>query len=1113
MKKMRADKREKRLSDTFSIKSIRLRLLLIMLGLMFVSLSVLTGLSYYFSDRALTTSVKETAGAIGLDYSKRASAFVNELVIYVEAVAVNPHIVKPKDRQEIVDELAFALGRNAKFTGINYGDAAGNMIRAQGDTAYLGDREYYRKAVQLKKMIISEPLISKGSGRLSIAIAVPVLENGEVQAIIQATMPLDSLTDMVQDIKFMDSGYGFLVDKSGVILAHALKPELNGKVSLIEAGNPSLANDLAEMDQRLVALFEKAASSSSATQGTYNIAANPIFTVFTPVELPGEAHWLMAVSAPASEVTRAVAQLNAILVLAALACIAGGVLVIILISRRFARPEEKYFKAFRHVGDAIGIVNIRTEKFIEANDAFFKILGYCREEVIGCRSEDFALWADGGNQEIYAALKQGAAVDNRETFWQTKDRRLKVGLLSADAMQVGDEQYLVFVWHDITAQKQAETALRQAYDDMEQKVEERTQELFAANQELTAMNEEMIAVNEELGRTNAALHEENHNRRQAEDRLLLRERQYRATTSLLTRPADEAETLAETVLRNAVQLVEATDGFIGMYSEDGAFFVMHCGIDLYEPWVLEKIPVFAGPLQQVYETGEVFQAEDCLWHSNLQEEGGKAAAMIFVPLKQQAQVKGLLAASWSGLQHEINEVDVAVLQQFADLAFLAIERAQTQAKIHHTAFYDVLTDLPNRVSLNLRLEEELYRARCGETEGLLLFIDMDDLKAINDTFGHSAGDKVILAAGNCLRAAFSEEAFVSRISGDEFIVIVPGSAAVKKATEIADCALRQLCRDYPVAEEQIQMSASIGLALYPQDGDRAEDLLKKADAAMYAAKASGRNCWRFFEPALLQKTADDMLMINDLRRGIVRNEFFLQYQPQLTVDGTRVVGLEALLRWNSPEYGLVPPSRFIPLAERSSLILEIGQWVFQEVCYFAKRLADQGKGNIRVAVNISPRQIKDENFIAFIRETIEANDIQPGQIEIEITENLLMDNLEDSVHKLRQLQQYGMKLALDDFGTGFSSLTYLRTLPVNCLKIDKSFIDKIASNDMQGRFVDSIIQMGHTLEMGIIAEGVETQQQLEKLAACRCDYIQGYVFSKPVAAEAAIRLCLQAKPF
>jgi EAL domain-containing protein (putative c-di-GMP-specific phosphodiesterase class I) len=280
---------------------------------------------------------------------------------------------------------------------------------------------------------------------------------------------------------------------------------------------------------------------------------------------------------------------------------------------------------------------------------------------------------------------------------------------------------------------------------------------------------------------------------------------------------------------------------------------------------------------------------------------------------------------------------------------------------------------------------------------------------------------------------------------------------------------------------------------------------------MYAAKAAGRNCWRFFEPELLKKTAEDTMLINSLRRALSRNEFFLQYQPQMTADGGHLVGLEALLRWNSQEHGFVSPARFIPLAERSRLIVEIGQWVFEQACCFAKKLSDMGKSNLRVAVNISPRQIKDDDFVNRVRSIIEANGILPEQIELEVTETVLMENLEDSVPKLRELQKYGVNLALDDFGTGFSSLTYLRTLPVNCLKIDKSFIDGIAFDQMQMRFVESIINLGHTLEMEIVAEGVETKEQLEHLVNCRCDYIQGYVFSKPLSETEAIKRCLRVR--
>lgn len=1092
--------------DTFSVKSIRTRLLLIMLVLMFVSLSLLTGLSYYFSNRELTKSVNKTAAAIGKDYSNRASAFVNELVVYVQDVAANPHIENPKNRQEIVDALAEALQRNDKFTGINYGDLNGNMIRPQGDTAYLGDREYYQKAVQTKKMTISEPIIAKGSGRLSVAMAVPIIKNGEVQAIIQATMPLDSLMDMVKEIKFMDSGYGLIIDQSGVILAHALKPELNGNLNLMENPvNPVLAKEFSQIDGQLVTLFRKAISSSTVMQGRYNTDHGAMLTVFTPVELPGNAHWLLGVSAPTSEVDRAISRLSIVLVLAAFCCIIGGGLLIVWISRRFARPEETYFKAFRHVADAIGIVNIENEKIMEVNDAFFKILGYSQQDVIGCTSENFGLWANAGKQAVYALLRKGISVHNFETFWQTKNRTVRIGILSADVIKIGSLSYVVFIWHDVTEQKQAETALRQAYDDMEQKVEERTQEL-------RAMNEAMIAMNEQLVRNNDALHEENHSRHQAEDKLLLRERQYRATTKLLTQPVDEAEQLAKTVLNNAIQLIGADGGFIGMYSDEGALFTVHYGIGIDERFLFDEIPVEAGPIQTVYKTGKVFQSKTYGCCRNLfGSEEGKSVRMnfIFVPLKQEEQVKGILAAKWRESMHDATEEDNNILQQFADLAFLAIERARIQGEIRHMAFYDVVTGLPNAASFNLRFAEELNKAQCGEAKGMLLFINIDDFKSVNDTFGHSVGDQVLMAVGKYLRAAFIEEVFVSRISGDEFTAIVPGNMSDGKAAAIATCVLKQLCREYEVAEEQIQMSVSIGIVLYPQDGDILEDIMKKADVALYAAKEAGKNSWHFFEPPLLQKAEDAMRMIHDLRRGLLKNEFFLQYQPQMTIDGAHLVGFEALLRWNSQDKGLVSPAQFIPLAERSDLIIEIGKLVFQEACCFARQLADRGKSDIRVAINISPRQIKEGNFISFVRAAIETNGVLPQQIELEVTENVLIDNMEDSVQKLKQLQEYGIKLAIDDFGTGFSSLTYLRTLPVKCLKIDKSFIDSIAFDEMQLNFVKLIIDMGHTLKMEIVAEGVETKEQLAKLAECQCDYIQGYIFSKALSEEAAMNLCLQ----
>lgn len=1095
-------------NGVFNIESIRTRLLVIMLVLMCASLSLLTGLNYYFSDKALSKSVNETAAAISMDYSQRTNAFVRELVIFVQDIAVNPHIVNPQSREEIVAVLAGCLQRNRNFTGINYGDLAGNVIRAQGDTAYLGDREYYMKAVKTKELVISEPLVSKGSGRLSLAIAAPVLVNGEVKAIIQATMPLDSLNDLVGAIRFMDSGYGFIADQSGIIIAHAIRPEVNGKVSIgVTKNEVSSLENVPEVDARLAELFEKAIGGEVQVQGIYTSRGRSVFTVMTPIELPGGARWLLGVSAPESEVNSEVVTLNTVVILAAVGCILLGVLVIILISRRFARPEEKYFKAFRYVDDAVGIVSFDSGLFIEVNDAFFNLLGYKRDEVLEKPVETLGLWVEGENQKVQWLLENEGAVSRVETYWRARSGEVRIGLFSADIFELGEERYYVFIWHDITEQQRAKEVLEKAYEDLEQKVEERTQELFATNEELTAANEEMLAMNDELDMVNQHLQKENRIRCQTEDKLLLRERQYRAATSLLTRPVENVEFLMEKMLTNALQLVQATGGFVGIYNDEGTSVVLHCGIGIPPEAVQSCLMVDAGPLKEMYETGDVLFVKDDWWN-HFSQDKEKDSSVVFIPLKQGRDIKGVLAASWSGKGNLVDQDAIEVLRQFADLASLAVERARTQEKISYMAFFDVLTGLPNRSSLNLYLEKEFERMGEDEAEGVLYFIDMDDLKTINDTFGHSAGDKVIVQAGETLRRILPEEIFIARISGDEFIVVDSGQGALQQTESLASNMLKELCREYDLGEAKFKMSASIGIAEYPGHGVLPEVILQKADIAMYAAKETGRNCWRIFEAELLEKTSEDTKLLNSMRFAIEREEMFLQYQPQWTVDGKKIIGIEALMRWENKGFGRISPARFIPLAERSRLIIQLGRWGFQQACSFAKRLAAMGKNDIRVAVNISSRQLKEENFVSFIVDTLEVQGVHPWQIELEVTESVFIDNMEDSISKLKQLKEYGIQLSVDDFGTGFSSLAYLRKLPVNCLKIDKAFVDHIASDDMQFQFVNSIINMGHTLGVTIVAEGVETEEQLRMLSQCKCDYVQGFLLSKPIMEDEVVAAIL-----
>ena len=595
----------------------------------------------------------------------------------------------------------------------------------------------------------------------------------------------------------------------------------------------------------------------------------------------------------------------------------------------------------------------------------------------------------------------------------------------------------------------------------------------------------------------------------AHQKLLLRERQYSAITALLVQPVDKTKDIFETVLHNAVQLLGAVCGYIGMYENNGASYYIRYAIGIDKTRFREEKPAQEGMQGRVYTTGELFYVDDYRVYPDRVVNpwiGDSATTVIMVPLKLDGQVQGILAVNWVDEVHPISQDDLDSLRQFGDLASVALERDVVQQRISTMAYNDVLTGLPNRAGLRRYLEAEMQKTRDGQAAGVVLFVDMDDLKSINDNFGHSLGDKVIVAAGRHIVEAVGENAFVSRVGGDEFVVVISGDEARKRAEQIAGETIQTVCKEYEVGGDKFHMSASVGVAIYPDDANEAEDILKKADSAMYAAKKAGRNCWRFYEPVLLQEAYEKMTLTNGLRHALERNELLLHYQPQVTATGDKIVGFEALLRWNSAEYGMMPPNRFIPLAEQSGLIVPIGQWVVREACRFARRLADKGRKDVHVAVNISPRQLRMDDFVDDVCTSINASGIEPRQLEIEITESVFIDSMTECVQKLSQLQAFGVGISLDDFGTGYSSLTYLKSLPVSVLKIDKSFIDKIIAEEMQLQVVGAIVNLGHTLGMTVVAEGVETKAQLSLLQSCQCDLVQGYVFSRPVMEAAAMAL-------
>ena len=426
-------------------------------------------------------------------------------------------------------------------------------------------------------------------------------------------------------------------------------------------------------------------------------------------------------------------------------------------------------------------------------------------------------------------------------------------------------------------------------------------------------------------------------------------------------------------------------------------------------------------------------------------------------------------------------------------------------EIQRLAYTDSLTGLPNRVHLIERLEEEMEKVCRGESSGAVLFIDLDDFKMVNDAFGHTYGDALIVMAGNRIVEQSGSGAFVGRIGGDEFMAILPGKNNRQYISRIVGGIIAALSQDIEVLGVRFHISASAGAAIYPDDGDTVEEIFKNADNAMYAAKKAGRNCWRFYEAIMQAEAYEKVLLTNSLHHAVERGELLLHYQPQVYVDSGAVVGFEALLRWNSPEYGYISPVQFIPLAEQSGLIHAIGEWVLWEACRFARWLADQGWGHIHVAINVSPYQLCSDRFIDSVRDALNDFGVEPCRLKLEITETVLIVSLEESTRRLGELQGMGVQFALDDFGTGYSSLTYLQHLPVKTLKIDKSFIDMISVDGVHKAIIGNVVNMAHAMEMTVVAEGVETQEQFDFLARICCDCVQGYFLSRPVPEEEAVR--------
>ncbi len=452
-------------------------------------------------------------------------------------------------------------------------------------------------------------------------------------------------------------------------------------------------------------------------------------------------------------------------------------------------------------------------------------------------------------------------------------------------------------------------------------------------------------------------------------------------------------------------------------------------------------------------------------------------------------------------------------------------RKEAEEKIHHQAYYDSLTGLPNREFFKNRIGQALSIAKRHGRRVVTMFLDLDNFKRINDTLGHTIGDRLLVTVGDRLRSSVRDSDYatrnsaieqkgdevytsrnIARLGGDEFTILLAEIQCMEDAARVARRILKALSQPVVLAGHEVVVTTSIGIAVFPDDGEEIDGLLMNADTAMYHAKEAGKNTYRFYTQSMNTRALERLDLEGKLRKALSNDELSLHYQPQVDARSGELVGMEALLRWHNPELGFISPADFIPLAEDTGIIVEIGEWVLHSACAQNKAWQDAGLKPLRVGVNLSAVQFRQQELVATLKRILAETGLAPEYLDLELTESVIMQNAEETITALNKLQGMGLQLSVDDFGTGYSSLSYLKRFPLKVLKIDRSFIQDVPDNPDDTAITRAIIAMAHGLNLLVIAEGVETERQLAFLREQGCDEVQGYLFGRPLPVEDFVRL-------
>lgn len=803
--------------------------------------------------------------------------------------------------------------------------------------------------------------------------------------------------------------------------------------------------------------------------------------------------------------------------------------------------EEKFAKAFMHTPDAVAITDRATGRFIEVNPSFEQQFGWRSTEAVGRTSLELGIWADPSDRQRMLDAVQAGRLNNLEVRLFSRDGSVTSNLLFGGEIELNGTTCLVLTVRNITEQRAQEQALNESKQRLRLALDSAdlgtwdwhipSSRLFASARASQLQGLESRPFEGAfLDFFRQVPMEDRHSLRQSYQRLVEERRSHyqvtyrvqldngglrflESTAKLQLDDAGQPQRMVGTLVDISERLlreqrlqaseekfakafhsspdaITITERDTGRYIEINEGFTRITG---YLDWevigrTVHELSIWAYPeervrmIEHLTQHGQVLHME---MHGRHRDGEVRLVDVSVQPI-------------------ELNDVPCLLLTA-RDIS----ELKQAQAQVQHLAYHDALTNLPNRALLMDRLTQQIALLKRHELRGALLFLDLDHFKHINDSLGHPVGDSVLRLITARLEASVRLEDTVARLGGDEFVVLLSGlqgkrSEVTRHVRQVAD-KLRQLLAEPMLLDgHRLQVTPSIGVALIPDHGNTPADLLKRADIALYRAKDSGRNAIQLFRTTMQDAASARLRLENDLRLALARGEFELHFQPQVDARDGKVVGAEALLRWQHPQLGPQSPAQFIQVLEESGLIVEVGGWVLAEACHFCSQLLVDGlvdSERFSLCVNISPRQFRQHDFVERVAKSLRDSQLPNAMLKLEITEGIVIQNIDDTVGKMLRLKKHGVSFAMDDFGTGYSSLTYLKRLPVDMLKIDQSFVRDATNDPNDAEIIRAIVAMARSLGLALIAEGVEQQDQLDFLQAQGCHLYQGYLFSKPLPQE------------